>query len=171
MLNQEVILTSDECQSIIHMNQGFIRGGYSISSSTMLYSSHNTSYQSRIETSEAINQLLLPKLSKYNIKSLPPHFNLLKYEVGHQFKKHKDISERNKQRLKTLIIQLSDGYKGGELIVWDKEEVICDSTKGNMILFPSKLLHEARPVLSGIRYSMAYFLTEENFRDVHKSII
>lgn len=171
MLNQEVILTSDECQSIIDMNQGFSRGGYSISSSNKLYSSHNTSYQSRIETSEAINQLLLPKLSKYDIKSLPPQFNLLKYEVGHQFKKHKDISERNKHRVKTLIIQLSDGYKGGELIIWDKEERICNKEKGNMILFPSKLLHEARPVLEGIRYSMVYFLRVENFGEVHKSII
>lgn len=171
MLNQEIILTSDECQSIIDMNQGFSRGGYSISSSNKLYSSHNTSYQSRIETSEAINQLLLPKLSKYDIKSLPPQFNLLKYEVGHQFKKHKDISERNKHRVKTLIIQLSDGYKGGELIIWDKEERICDKEKGNMILFPSKWLHEARPVLEGIRYSMVYFLRGENFGEVHKSII
>ena len=171
MLNQEIILTSDECQSIIDMNQGFSRGGYSISSSNKLYSSHNTSYQSRIETSEAINQLLLPKLSKYDIKSLPPQFNLLKYEVGHQFKKHKDISERNKHRVKTLIIQLSDGYKGGELIIWDKEERICDKEKGNMILFPAKWLHEARPVLEGIRYSMVYFLKGENFGEVHKSII
>lgn len=171
MLNQEIILTSDECQSIIDMNQGFSRGGYSISSSNKLYSSHNTSYQSRIETSEAINQLLLPKLSKYDIKSLPPQFNLLKYEVGHQFKKHKDISERNKHRVKTLIIQLSDGYKGGELIIWDKEEMICDKEKGNMILFPAKWLHEARPVLEGIRYSMVYFLRGENFGEVHKSII
>jgi predicted 2-oxoglutarate/Fe(II)-dependent dioxygenase YbiX len=171
MLNQEIILTSDECQSIIDMNQGFSRGGYSISSSNKLYSSHNTSYQSRIETSEAINQLLLPKLSKYDIKSLPPQFNLLKYEVGHQFKKHKDISERNKHRVKTLIIQLSDGYKGGELIIWDKEERICDKEKGNMILFPAKWLHEARPVLEGIRYSMVYFLRGENFGEVHKSII
>ena len=38
-----------------------------------------------------------------------------------------------------------------------------DKEIGNMILFPSKLLHQAKPVISGTRYVMTFFLTNEHF--------
>ena len=48
------------------------------------------------------------------------------------------------KRYKTLI-QLSENYKGGELIIWDNnDEIVCDTTIGNMILFPSKLYHRLK---------------------------
>ena len=171
MFNQEIILTSEECQSIIDMNKGFSRSGL-ISSENKYTNSYRTSYESWTETSDTIRDLLLPKLSKYGITNLPPHFNILRYKVGQEFKKHRDsgLNESTTKRYKTLIIQLSDNYKGGEFIVWDDEEVICDTTIGNMILFPSKLLHQAKPVLEGIRYSMVYFLKPEHF-NITKSII
>lgn len=171
MLNQQVILTSDECQSIIDMNDGFTRSGFIIDENNYT-NSYRTSYESWTKTSDTIRDLLLPKLSKYNIISLPSHFNILRYQVGQEFKKHKDqgLNQSTNERYKTLIIQLSDNYKGGEFIVWDDDKVICDTTIGNMILFPSKLFHQAKPVLEGVRYSMVYFLKMNNF-NINKSII
>ena len=55
-------------------------------------------------------------------------------------------------------------------IVFDDEEIVCDTTIGNMILFPSKLFHQAKPVLEGVRYSMVYFLKKHNFK-IKESII
>jgi PKHD-type hydroxylase len=87
-----------------------------------------------------------------------------------EFKKHKDIGndEFTNKRYRTLIIQLSnfDDYDGGDLIIWDENEVtetICSKEIGNMILFPSKLSHQAKPVTSGTRYVMTFFLTNEHF--------
>ena len=171
MFNQEIILTSDECQSIIDMNRGFSRSGVASLHNTY-ENSYRTSSESPTKTTDGIRLLLLPKLSKYNIISLPNYFNILKYDIGQEFKKHKDIglNSSTNQRYKTLIIQLSDNYKGGEFIVFDDEEIVCDTTIGNMILFPSKLFHQAKPVLEGVRYSMVYFLKKHNFK-IKESII
>ena len=171
MFNQEIILTPEECQSIIDMNRGFSRSGVASLHNTY-ENSYRTSSESPTKTTDGIRLLLLPKLSKYNIISLPNYFNILKYDIGQEFKKHKDIglNSSTNQRYKTLIIQLSDNYKGGEFIVFDDEEIVCDTTIGNMILFPSKLFHQAKPVLEGVRYSMVYFLKKHNFK-IKESII
>lgn len=171
MFNQEIILTPEECDSIIRMNDGFKRSGVASLHNTY-ENSYRTSSESPTKTTDGMRLLLLPKLSKYNIISLPNYFNILKYDIGQEFKKHKDIglNSSTNQRYKTLIIQLSDNYKGGEFIVFDDEEIVCDTTIGNMILFPSKLFHQAKPVLEGVRYSMVYFLKKHNFK-IKESII
>ena len=171
MFNQEIILTPEECDSIIRMNTGFKRSGVASLHNTY-ENSYRTSSESPTKTTDGMRLLLLPKLSKYNIISLPNYFNILKYDIGQEFKKHKDIglNSSTNQRYKTLIIQLSDNYKGGEFIVFDDEEIVCDTTIGNMILFPSKLFHQAKPVLEGVRYSMVYFLKKHNFK-IKESII
>ena len=171
MFNQEIILTPEECDSIIRMNNGFKRSGVASLHNTY-ENSYRTSFESPTKTTDGMRLLLLPKLSKYNIISLPNYFNILKYDIGQEFKKHKDIglNSSTNQRYKTLIIQLSDNYKGGEFIVFDDEEIVCDTTIGNMILFPSKLFHQAKPVLEGVRYSMVYFLKKHNFK-IKESII
>ena len=171
MFNQEIILTPEECQSIIDMNRGFSRSGVASLHNTY-ENSYRTSSESPTKTTDGMRLLLLPKLLKYNIISLPNYFNILKYDIGQEFKKHKDIglNSSTNQRYKTLIIQLSDNYKGGEFIVFDDEEIVCDTTIGNMILFPSKLFHQAKPVLEGVRYSMVYFLKKHNFK-IKESII
>ena len=40
---------------------------------------------------DVVLSILLPKLSKYGVSDLPNSFNLLKYEAGQEFKKHKDV--------------------------------------------------------------------------------
>ena len=75
------------------------------------------------------------------------------------------------KRYKTLIIQLSENYKGGELIIWDNnDEIVCDTTIGNMILFPSELYHQFKVLKEGIRYVMVFFLKRKHF-EIKKSII
>ena len=172
MFNQEVILTSDECQSIIDMNRGFSRSGVASLHNTY-ENSYRTSSESLTKTTDGIRLLLLPKLSKYNIISLPNYFNILKYDIGQEFKKHKDVGAHThtNKRYKTLIIQLSENYKGGELVVWDgDDEIICDTTIGNMILFPSELYHQAKVLEEGVRYVMVFFLKRKHL-GIRKSII
>jgi len=88
-------------------------------------------------------------------------------------KKHKDVGAHThtNKRYKTLIIQLSENYKGGELVVWDgDDEIICDTTIGNMILFPSELYHQAKVLEEGVRYVMVFFLKRKHL-GIRKSII
>lgn len=165
MLNQEIVLTTNECMSIINMSTDFIQSTVFINE-TEYISDDRTSSESKLYTSKEVKSILLPKLSKYGINDLPKTFSLLKYQVGQEFKKHKDagLSKRTINRYKTLIIQLSENYKGGELIVWNgDDEIICDTTIGNMILFPSELFHQANVITDGVRYVMVFFLERKHF--------
>ena len=173
MFNQEIILTKNECKSIIEMNNGFTQS--KLGTDRVGYVSNiRTSTESKVNVSEEVKSMLLPKLSKYGVTNLPNTFSILKYKIGQEFKKHRDIADgvtRAGKRYKTLIIQLSENYKGGELIIWDNDdEIVCDTTIGNMILFPSNLYHQAKVLEEGIRYVMVFFLKRKNF-GIRKSII
>jgi PKHD-type hydroxylase len=62
------------------------------------------------------------------------------------------------KRKVTCVIQLSDPhlYEGGDLVLYPhKEERITGlRDRGCAIIFPSKMIHEAKKVTSGIRYSL-----------------
>ena len=53
----------------------------------------------------------------------------------------------------TILGALNDEYKGGELIMFDKE--VIELKAGNLLIFPSNFLfpHEVKPIISGTRYS------------------
>ena len=179
MYNQEVIFTKEDCNRIIDMNDGFTQSKlyYADGGNIKFTMNKRSSYQSSTKTTDEIRNLLLPKLSKHRVISLPNNFNILRYEKGQEFKKHRDVglNEYTNKRYKTLIIQLSnfDDYEGGDLIVWDNDgvtETICNKDIGNMILLPSKLLHQAKPVTSGTRYVMTFSLTNEHF-DIKNTLI
>mmetsp|Transcript_28291 Transcript_28291/g.53518 ORF Transcript_28291/g.53518 Transcript_28291/m.53518 type:complete len:318 (+) Transcript_28291:32-985(+) len=72
--------------------------------------------------------------------------------------------ERSRQRLVTVLVQLSTGgvdYQGGQLQVQLKNETWIDapSKLGSIILFPSHLTkHRVMPVTSGHRYVLVWWL-------------
>jgi PKHD-type hydroxylase len=58
----------------------------------------------------------------------------------------------------TLVIQLSDPftYEGGELVLHldKKQKFTGPNLRGCGIMFPSNMIHEAKRVKSGTRYSL-----------------
>ena len=78
MFNQEIILTPNQCESIINMNDGF-NPSKVIRNSEVVVALGRTSSESKVDTSEEIKSILLPKLSKYGVNDLPNPFNLLKH--------------------------------------------------------------------------------------------
>lgn len=92
-------------------------------------------------------------------------FTEYKQEYGGHFRPHRDTENfyhpTNTTKLKrrvTLVIQLSDPftYEGGELVLYPKkgQEITGQRTRGCGIMFPSKMLHEAKRVTLGTRYSL-----------------
>jgi PKHD-type hydroxylase len=67
----------------------------------------------------------------------------------------------------SLTIQLSspEDYEGGELALYtDKEAQLMLKELGKMIVFPSYVLHEVRPVTKGTRYSLVAWITGKPFK-------
>lgn len=83
--------------------------------------------------------------------------------AGH-FGKHTDTSNfyhpTNRSKLVrklTIVIQLSEPiYEGGDLVLYPKDEPPVTGLKhrGCAIMFPSNMIHEAKKVTQGTRYSL-----------------
>jgi hypothetical protein len=78
-------------------------------------------------------------------------------EHGHgKYVKHIDGGFNSTRKL-TFSIQLSDPseYEGGDLLLWDAERpTFIPKNKGQIVLFPSSVMHEVTPVTRGIRKSL-----------------
>ena len=113
---------------------------------------------------------ILKKLKKIKIKSISSEsVKIVKYSKGDYFEKHTDFNKYGRgATYKTLVIQLSDSsdYIGGNLVV---NTIPQPRELGSYSLFLSSTEHEVTTVLSGTRFSLTIFLTQEDF--YHKSKI
>ena len=68
----------------------------------------------------------------------------------------------------TTIIQLSDteDYKGGDLKldVDNEDDFVIPRDKGDIVCFPSFLLHKVFPVKKGVRHSIVSWLSGDSWK-------
>jgi PKHD-type hydroxylase len=112
-----------------------------------------------------------------NLNSQFFNFDLFGMAEGFQFTRydapsgfygmHIDKVLNGTVRKLSLTIQLSlpEDYEGGELALqFDKEADLMPKELGKMIVFPSYVLHEVRPVTKGTRYSLVAWITGKPFK-------
>ena len=118
---------------------------------------------------KAIQDVLSKNYHFYNVKFPYLHIvnlnqiDLLKYEVGGKYDIHTD-HHFNAQRTLTWILNLNDGYEGGDFVFYhqngkdEMKRIKCE--KGTMIFFPSVFLypHRIEPITKGTRYSVVPWL-------------
>lgn len=110
---------------------------------------------------------LLERLKlNFNITSLTDG-RIVNYNVGNYFNEHVDRFEKHPYRSFTLIIQLSDNYSGGTLLIEDKE---ANKDLGNCILFDSGKVHSVSKIKSGNRKSLVFWLEDKNIKKEDKNI-
>lgn len=75
---------------------------------------------------------------------------------------HLDLGQHSCWRKISMSVQLSDPdtYKGGDLQLYTKKDIISvPRKKGTILFFPSYLLHRVTPVTEGVRYSLVTWIT------------
>jgi len=93
----------------------------------------------------------------------------LKYDKNGHFSSHVDtfleeVDNKETRKISVILI-LSDGYEGGKFYLKTQEEKIYPKQdKGDIIIFPSFLLHGVEPITSGIRRSMITWLIGPYFK-------
>jgi PKHD-type hydroxylase len=105
------------------------------------------------------------------------NFDLFGINEGFQFTCYKAPSGKHGQhvdrtlnipvRKLSVSIQLThpEKYEGGEFCVYDDEEgTIMDKSQGTLILFPSYVIHQVKPVKIGTRYSLVTWVTGKQFK-------
>jgi PKHD-type hydroxylase len=104
----------------------------------------------------------------FDLFGLAEGFQFTKYDAptGH-YGMHIDKILNGTVRKLSLTIQLSspEDYEGGELALqMSKEPEIMPKELGKMVVFPSYVLHEVRPVTKGTRYSLVAWITGKPFK-------
>lgn len=106
-----------------------------------------------------INNLVLPRFNKYD-------------STGQHYSSHVDFFKQHGVRTDwsmTLFLAEPDTYEGGELVIEDLADKPLEYklSAGDMILYPSGLIHHVNPVTSGTRLCVISWGQSEieDFRD------
>jgi PKHD-type hydroxylase len=104
----------------------------------------------------------------FDLFGMAEGFQFTRYDAptGH-YGMHIDKTINGAVRKLSLTIQLSspDDYEGGELALqFKKDAEIMPKELGKMVVFPSYVLHEVRPVTKGTRYSLVAWVTGKPFK-------
>ena len=172
------LFTKEECDKIIKIakSKGLIQGttrlnnkkSKSIRSSKIcwLYASDDLEWIFKKVTDGVLN--LNDRFFKFDIFGLNEGFQFTNYKApGDRYGKHVDRANNISVRKLSLSIQLTDPkeYEGGELYIYEGEKgEKMRQGQGDLILFPSYMLHEVKPITKGERNSLVCWVTGKQFK-------
>ena len=156
-------LSQEECEVLIKYSEG-INKFYT-------HKNHNRDLKVLYNNDYTKLKFLNDKLKSIGIIN-SPSFLVNRYSEGHYFLPHTDRGGPNdeyQKRVKTVIINLSDGkkYKGGALYVNNE---LMSNTQGSAVIFDATVVHELKLLEKGTRYSIVIWLKPQNIENF-KSII
>ena len=111
------------------------------------------------------------EMFNFNIYNMPENIQYTEYygtNKGH-YDWHMDIGTQGfmKFRKISVTVQLSDSdeYEGGDLQIWagGQYPMTAPRGKGNVVIFPSFMMHRVTPVTSGTRKSFVLWLGGEHY--------
>lgn len=173
--------TKEECESIINIgNLTSLEDGYVKSESSsyifdqkiresqvsFLKPNKETEWIFRRVTDIVLN--LNDRFFNYDLFGLIEGLQFTKYTgPGGKYGKHVDSGVGMYVRKLSFVLQLSDpkDYVGGDLCLYmsDEPEIIT-KTQGFVTVFPSFVLHEVTPLVSGTRYSLVCWISGKPFK-------
>ena len=170
--------TKEECKKIIQIakKKGMIKGttlrdqssklGVRESKISWLYSSDEMEWAFRRVTDMVLD--LNKRFFNFDIFGLNEGFQFTNYKApSNKYGKHVDRSSDFIVRKLSISIQLTDPkeYEGGELYLYEDDQgVLMDKKQGTLIMFPSYVLHEVKPVTKGERNSLVTWVTGNQFK-------
>jgi PKHD-type hydroxylase len=105
---------------------------------------------------------------KFDLFGMAEGFQFTRYDAPTGFYgMHIDKCVNSVVRKLSLTIQLSspEDYDGGELALqYESKPEMMSKEMGKMLVFPSYVLHEVRPVTRGTRYSLVAWITGKPFK-------
>jgi len=116
-------------------------------------------YEKLIKMCEEANNALW----KFNLHGVIDSIQFTEYEEnGGHYDWHIDIGPApiNHRKI-SMVVQLSeaDSYEGGELVLWNGQTpVLAPKGIGNVMIFPSFLMHKVTPMEKGTRKSLVLWI-------------
>jgi PKHD-type hydroxylase len=169
--------TPEECARIIAIGEskipskGIVGGEFRLeetrdSTIAWLYAADDMDWVFRKVTDAVMS--LNSQFFKFDLFGFSEGFQFTRYDAPSGFYGlHVDKSVHSSVRKLSLTIQLSspEDYEGGELALQiGPEGSLMSKGLGNLVVFPSYVLHEVRPVTKGTRYSLVAWITGTPFK-------
>ena len=173
------VLSSEECKKIIEVAKNknlekgvvFDKENYQNERESNICWLDQTDDLNWLFTKIAQNCLEVNKIFfKFDLNGISESLQFTNYKApSGKYGKHIDCSGSGAapSRKLSITIQLTDPneYEGGELFLYDSEKpTIMDKEQGSLIVFPSYILHEVKPVTKGERNSLVCWVTGKPFR-------
>jgi len=170
----EKVFSKIECEKIIKIakNEGLVKGttrgktDVRLSDITWLYANDDLQWVFRKITDVVL--FLNNKYFNFDIFGLNEGLQFTNYKApSDKYGKHIDRSHDTLVRKLSISIQLTDpkDYQGGELFLYEDEKGLeMSKEQGTLILFPSFILHEVKPVTKGERNSLVSWVTGKQFK-------
>lgn len=99
-------------------------------------------------------------------------FQFTKYTNGGHYDWHTDTGLNFGNRFCSIVIQLNDYYKGGELLYKkDSTEIEFEKGIGNLFIFNSSLEHKVNPITFGTRYSLVSWVKLKEIEGYKKTLL
>ena len=168
--------TKEECKKIIQIakKNGMIKGttmnnnklNVRESKISWLYPSDDMNWVFRRVTDMVLD--LNQRFFNFDIFGLSEGFQFTNYKApSNKYGKHVDRASDFIVRKLSISIQLTDPkeYQGGELYLYEDDKgMLMDKKQGTLIMFPSYILHEVKPVTKGERNSLVTWVTGNQFK-------
>ena len=158
ILIQKRIFTKKECDSIIWNEMENITNWNKIDRK---YQSHPIQLNDKTNWIFQKLKIFFEEETGIKIKNLKETIHFHKFSVGDWFNKHSDERER---RLFSVGVLLNDDFEGGDFILYNKNKIILDKLFGNTYVFDVKIEHEITKIKNKDRYSLVWFLQNENLK-------
>jgi predicted 2-oxoglutarate/Fe(II)-dependent dioxygenase YbiX len=97
---------------------------------------------------------LPPSIAGRQLRGLTRGVRVYRYDVGDKFGLHRDQAYDDVDGARTaltLLVYLNDGFGGGETALHEPELHVVTPRRGRALWFQHMLLHEGRPVVSGVK--------------------
>ena len=106
----------------------------------------------------------------YDLNETNLQLHILRYDLGGHYKAHIDIgADRTAKtifnRKLSFSLYLNDSYEGGNLRFFGLDGMFKNLGVGDILIFPSYLVHMVEPVTSGVRWVLVgWILGNKHFR-------
>lgn len=170
----EKAFTPEECKKIIKIakDKGLIKGTTKGKSDvrksqiSWLYPDDNLDWVYKRITDIVLN--LNNRFFQFDLHGLNEGLQFTNYKApSNKYGKHIDRGLDSLIRKLSLSIQLTDPkeYEGGELFLYEDEKgTEMKKEQGTLVLFPSYILHEVKPITKGERNSLVAWVTGKQFK-------
>ena len=168
------IFSTEECKKIIQIanNKGLIKGVTSgesdVRSSKVSWLYHTDDLEWVFKKLTDVILDMNKKYFQFNIFGLIEGLQFTNYKApSDKYGKHIDRRYKGVIRKLSLSVQLTDPkeYEGGDLLLYESElGTPMEKEQGTLVLFPSYILHEVKPITKGERNSLVAWVSGKQFK-------